>query len=124
MNDADPLQNLTGGYYALDLRVAPFEDGPTIDSQFCDYLSDTVYANTDAPMWMRASLQPSPYIRVRGEEPMPTDMIGLPTEWMEDLGIEDDNEYHTFYLCKPSQAHFVSQSILLGSTFEDDGDMT
>lgn len=117
-----PVDDFSAGYYSVELRIAPFEDGPSIDQRLYEYLDETVYANTDAPLWMRASFQQSPYFRVDGEEPMPTDIIGLPEEWMQDLDVEDDNEYHTFFLCKPGHAHFVSQSVLLGNTYEDEDD--
>lgn len=119
MSRSDPLEDYSAGYYSVDFRVVPFEDGPTIDRRFYEYLDQHVYANTDAPVWMRASFQPSPYFRVQGEEPMPTDILGLPEEWMVDLDIEDDNQRRRFFLCKPAHAHFVSQSVLFGNAFED-----
>lgn len=115
-----PLDDFSSGYYSIELRVTPFEDGPTIDHRLFDYIESKVYANTDAPVWMRASFQPSPYFKLQGEEPMPTDLIGLPSEWMDDLGLDDDNELQTFFVCKPGQAHFLSQSVLWGDTYEDD----
>lgn len=123
MQGDGPLTDYSSGYYSLNLRVTPFEDGPTIDRHLYQYIDEKVYANTDAPVWMRASFQPSPYFRIHGEEPMPADLIGLPPEWMEDLDVDNDNEYHTFFLCKPAHAHFVSQSVLLGDTFEGDDDV-
>lgn len=103
----------------MEMRVVSFEDGPTVDSHFYDYLKETVYANTTAPVWMRSGFRDSTYFKVHGKEPMPADLIGLPEEWLEDFGLGDDNEYHLFFFLKPGFAHQMSQSILWGADYDE-----
>lgn len=122
MHGHGPLRDYSSGYYSLELRATPYEGGPAIDSDLFSYIEDTVYANTTAPVWMRSSLDTSPYFRLDSGEPMPTDVIALPEEWMQDLDLPDDNQRTMFFLCKPGHAHYVSQSVLLGHDYDGQHD--
>lgn len=122
MKRTGPLREFSAGYYAIDFRVTPFADGPMIDTHLFDFIEDVVYANTNAPIWFKGGFDAEPYFKPDGDEPMPTDILGLPKDWMNDLGIKDDNELKTFYVCKPSHAHHISQSSLLGNTFMGRGE--
>lgn len=108
------LSEFAAGYYAIDLRPTPYEDGPAVDTALYRYLTDTVYGNTDTPVWMRVDLDQSPYFKLTQGEPMPHDVIGLPSEWMQDFDLDDDNRVRPMFVCKPGHAHYLEQSALFG----------
>lgn len=116
-----PIQDYSAGYYSVELRPMPYAAGPTIDSEVFGYIENNLYANTTAPVWMRAGFE-APYFKLTEKEPMPTDVIGLPADWMEDMDLTDDNRTELFFILKPGHAHFVSQSCLWGSTYDREED--
>lgn len=112
------LTEFSGGYFAADLCAEEYDDGPVVAKQLYDYIEENIYEEADVSPWFTdGDCVGEPYFPVSPEAGLPSDVIGLPKEYMENLGIESDFKPRMFLIVKPSFAAFLSRSILLGMRF-------
>lgn len=106
------LEEFSGGYYRTKMTVQPYEEGPVIDKYLYDFINREVYAQTNAPITMRVGLNKGPYFTVDGEGAVPTDVLAMPQEWIDDMDISGEAE--SVFLLKPEHSYFINQSVDLG----------
>lgn len=113
------LDEFSDGYYSLQMRVSPYEDGPVVEQQLYDFIVENVYNNTNAPVWMRYGFEESPYFIVEGEPGIPHDVIAIPEDWMQEFEISDEFKREQFLVCKSDFAYILSQSSSPVPSFND-----
>lgn len=109
------VSEFSGGYFSADLRIEEYEDGPVVAQQLYDYIEYRLYPQTDAPPWFTDGEKVGePYFRVEPEAGLPSDVIGLPEEYLDDFELVADFRPKMFLIAKPAFAHFLSQSATIG----------
>lgn len=112
------LEEFSNGYYRTQMTVQPYSDGPVIERGLYDRINDNIYAQTDAPVTIRVGLNGGPYFPVGEENAVPTDVLALPRDWMDDMGIHDECEVRSVFVLKPSHSYVINQSMKIGKKFE------
>jgi hypothetical protein len=107
------IEEFSGGYYRAEMTVQPLERGPSIEQGLYDLLDRRIYGNTDAPVMMRLSLDCGPKFSPSVEGAMPTDVIGLPTSFLDEAGIHPSAEGVSIFILKPKHAYMLSQAAQL-----------
>jgi hypothetical protein len=102
------IEDFSGGYYRLQMDVQPLERGPCIERGLYDLISRNIYTQTDAPVTMRLGLDEGSTFRPTGENGMPTDVIGLPTEFLDSIGVHPSAEGVSIFILKPKNAYMFS----------------
>lgn len=105
------LEEFSGGYYRAQLTVQPFPDGPSIEQGLYELINRRIYDTTNAPVTMRASLSNGPRFLPRGEHAMPTDVIGLPRDLLDEMGIHPAAEDVSFFVLKPQAAYRFNNTL-------------
>ena len=108
------LEEFSNGYYKAEMDIQPYEDGPVIEAGLYDFINRRVYAQTDAPITMRVGLDKGPYFAVSAEGAVPTDVLAMPQEWIDDMDIASRADSTSVFLLKPAHSHFINQSADLG----------
>ena len=91
------------------MTVQPFEDGPAIEQGLYDLLNRKLYSNTDAPVTMRLELDTGGQFVPQAEGAMPTDVIGMPTDILDSMGIHPSAEDVSVFILKPKNAYQFHQ---------------
>lgn len=112
------MEEFSGGYYKTEMTVQEYSQGPVIENGLYDYINRKIYAQTNAPITLRVGMDKGPYFPVESEAAVPTDVLALPKEWMDDMMINASDPKSVFIL-KPAFSYFVNQSVNQRSTFED-----
>lgn len=112
------FEEFSGGYYRTDMNVQSYKDGPVIQNGIYDFINREVYAQTDAPITMRVGLDAGPYFHVSSESAVPTDVLALPREWIDDMDI-DERERQNVFLLKPGHSYVLNQSVKLSERFKN-----
>lgn len=112
------LEEFSGGYYRTEMSVQPYDDGPVIQNSLYDFINREIYAQTDAPITMRVGLDQGPYFTVEAENAVPSDVLAMPREWMDDMEIHDQEARNVFVL-KPGHSYVLNQSVKLSKRFDD-----
>lgn len=113
------LSEFSGGYYRTRMQVQPYEDGPVIESDLYDFIDQSVYARTNAPITLRVGLDSSPYFSVESENAVPTDVLAIPQSWIDDMRLHDEYGKENIFVLKPAYSYFVNQSIAIGERFDN-----
>lgn len=103
------IEDFSGGYYRATMTVQPLERGPCIERGLYDLINREIYTNTDAPVTMRLSLDGGPRFIPETENAMPTDVIGMPTEMLDELDIHPSTEDMSVFILKPKHAYLFHQ---------------
>jgi len=103
------IEDFSGGYYRAEMTVQPLESGPSIERGLYDLINRKIYTNTDAPVTMRLTLDGGPRFAPETENAMPTDVIGMPTEMLDDVGIHPSAEDISVFILKPKHAYLFHQ---------------
>jgi hypothetical protein len=103
------IEDFSGGYYRAEMTVQPLESGPSIERGLYDLISRKIYTNTDAPVTMRLTLDGGPRFMPHTEGAMPTDVIGMPTDMLDDVGIHPSAEDISVFILKPKHAYLFHQ---------------
>lgn len=105
------IEKFSGGYYRAEMTVQPLDDGPSIERGLYDLLDRRIYQNTDTPVMMRASLDVGPRFVPSVDTAMPTDVIGLPTHLLDEVGIHPSAQDVSIFILTPKHAHMLSQQV-------------
>lgn len=103
------FSSFSGGYYSLRMQVQPYEDGPAIEADLYDYIKRNVYAQTNAPITMKLSLDNGAYFNVGGEHGVPPSVLALPRAWVENLAEAVSGERQQVFVLKPEYSHIMHQ---------------
>ena len=103
------IQEFSGGYYRAEMTVQPLDRGPCIERGLYDLINRKIYSNTDAPVTMRVTLDAGPKFSPSTENGMPTDVIGLPTNMLDKLGVHPSSENINVFILKPKHAYNLYQ---------------
>lgn len=109
----------SGGYYKTEMTVQPFTDGPSIERGLYDFINREFYYQTDAPITMRLGLSDGIHFTPAAEGAMPTDVLGLPEQFCDELGVHPSAESVNVFVLKPAHAYLFSQAQQLGEEFLD-----
>lgn len=112
------FEEFSGGYYRTEMNVQPYAAGPVIQNDVYDFINREIYAQTDAPITMRVGLDRGPYFTVSAESAVPTNVLAMPREWMDDMEIHDI-ERHNVFVLKPGHSYVLNQSVKLSKRFDD-----
>jgi len=104
------IEDFSGGYYRAQMTVQPLERGPSIERGLYDLINRKIYSNTDAPVTMRLSLSGGPRFAPETENGMPTDVIGIPTEILDEAGVHPSTENTSIFILKPKHAYRFYQT--------------
>lgn len=99
------LEEFSGGYYSLDMYVQEYSDGPVIEEGLYDLINREVYSRTTAPITMKLSLDNGTYFNVDAERSVPTDVLAIPEEWVDNLDVEKDGRKRRVFVLKPGRAY-------------------
>lgn len=113
------LEEFSGGYYRTEMTVQPYSDGPVIERGLYDRIDNGVYAQTDAPVTVRVGMGSSPYFQLDYESAVPVDVLAMPREWMDDMGIHNEYETQSVYVLKPEHSYVLNQSVKLRERFDN-----
>lgn len=90
--------------------VQPYNNGPVIQGDMYDYLQLNIYKETTAPILFRVDFNNTPYFDVSSEYSVPSDVLALPQDMMDEMGITDTGAERYVYILKPGFAFMLSQS--------------
>lgn len=106
------LEEFSGGYYSLDMDLQPYSDGPVIEAGLYNYIRDNVYAQTDAPITFKLSMDNGAYFKVSAETAIPPSVLALPEAWIENFtGDGGDNRV---FVLKPEHSYLLQTAEHVG----------
>lgn len=105
------LQHFSSGYYRASMQVQPFDDGPAIERGLFDLISRRVYDTTDAPITMRLGLNKGPRFTPEPENAMPTDVIGIPEQILDNADVHPSDDNVNVFVLKPEAAYRFNQTM-------------
>lgn len=100
------------------MSVQPYSDGPVIQNDLYNFINREIYAQTNAPITMRVELDKGPYFNVGSENAVPSEVLALPKEWINDMNINDRKPRNIFVL-KPGYSYVLNQSVKLSKEFDN-----
>jgi hypothetical protein len=103
------IEEFSGGYYRTQMTVQPFDDGPAIEKGLYDLINRRMYSNTDAPVTMRLQMDSGLRFTPSAEGAMPTDVIGVPTDLLDKIGVHPASENINVFILKPKHAYLFHQ---------------
>lgn len=103
------IEDFSGGYYRAEMTVQPLDRGPSIERGLYDLIEQEIYSNTNVPVTMRLTLDGGPRFTPDSENGMPTDVIGMPTEMLDDTDIHPSSENISVFILKPKHAYLFHQ---------------
>lgn len=118
------IEDFSGGYYRTEMTIQPISSGPSIERGLYDFINREFYYKTDAPITMRLGLTEGTHIQPSAEGAMPTDVLGLPTELCDDMGVHPSAESVSVFVLKPAHAYLFSQTEKLGEQFVDSSNIS
>jgi hypothetical protein len=104
------IEEFSGGYYRANMTVQPLDRGPSIERGLYDLINRNIYSNTDAPVTMRLTLDKGPRFTPETENGMPTDVIGVPSDILDEMSIHPSTEDVSVFILKPKHAYLYQQS--------------
>lgn len=104
------IQEFSGGYYRAEMTVQPLEDGPAIEQGLYDFIDRKIYHKTDAPLTIRVGLDGGTHIRPSSENAMPTDVLAMPPELCDKVGVHPSAEDVGVFILKPAHAYLFNSS--------------
>lgn len=110
------LEEFSNGYYKAEMDIQPYSGGPVIEAGLYDFINRRVYAQTDSPITMRVGLEKGPYFSVKAESAVPTDVLALPQEWINDMDISVNKQENSIFVLKPDHSYFINQAIDLSDS--------
>lgn len=124
---APEFEDFSSGYYRVEMTVAPYDQGPTVQNDVYDYIERQHYTQTNANPLFRLGLDGNPYFTPKREAAIPSDHIGVPTSWFADNTMAPTYDECEVFVLKPSYAYMIEQAKHLGEYFdprsvEDDTD--
>lgn len=118
------IENFSGGYYRTKMTVQPYKQGPTIERGLYDFIDREFYYKTDAPITMRIGLSEGFHFRPKAEAAMPTDVLGLPEQLCDEMGVHPSAEGISVFVLKPAHAYLFGQTEKYGDSFEDSSNIS
>jgi len=103
------IERFSGGYYRMRMSVQSLESGPKIERELYDFIDRELYFTTSMPVTMKVGLDTSEYFHPRPEGAMPQDVLGLPRDMMERLGMEKIEDGTDVYIVHPDYASTFNQ---------------
>lgn len=113
------IEDFSGGYYRATMTVQPVEDGPCIERGLYDLIDQRLYKNTDAPVTMRLRLDGGPSFLPHGEGAMPTDVVGVPVNMLDEMGVHPSAENVSTFILKPEYAYLLHEARTIGNSFQN-----
>lgn len=110
------LEEFSGGYYRTEMTVQPLERGPTIEQGLYDLINRQIYHRTDAPVTMKLGMNVGPTFQPSAENGVPTDVLGAPTELLDEAGVHPSAEDVNVFIYKPEAAYLFASDISSGDT--------
>jgi hypothetical protein len=119
------IEDFSGGYYRTRMTVQPVQGGPSIERGLFDFINREFYYQTDAPITMRVGFDGA-HFRPTCEGGMPTDVLGLPEDLCERVGVHPSAEDVSVFILKPAHAYLYGQAAALGESpdYSNISDMT
>lgn len=108
------LEEFSGGYYRAEMTIQPLDRGPTIEQGLYDLINRKIYTQTDAPVTMRIGLDAGPTFQPEAENGVPTDVLAMPTELLDEAGVHPSAESVSVFIYKPHAAYLFSEKMGLG----------
>lgn len=90
-----------------------------IENGLYDLINRKIYAQTNAPITMRLGMNGGPYFSPMAESSVPTDVLALPRDWMDDMQLHDEFETHNVFVLKPEHSYVLNQSVAIEQRFDD-----
>ena len=118
------IEDFSGGYYRTEMTIQPVADGPSIERGLYDFINREFYYKTDAPITMRVGLKKETHFQPHAEGGMPTDVLGLPTDLCDEMGVHPSAESVSVFVLKPAHAYLFSQTEKLGEQFVDSSNIS
>jgi hypothetical protein len=118
------IEDFAGGYYRTKMTVQPYKKGPTIERGLLDFINREFYYKTDAPITMRIGLSEGVHFQPSGEAAIPTDVLGLPEQLCDEMGVHPSAEDVSVFVLKPAHAYLFGQAEKLGERFEDSSNIS
>lgn len=118
------IEDFSGGYYRTEMTVQPVADGPSIERGLYDFINREFYYKTDAPITMRVGLKQETHFQPDAEGGMPTDVLGLPKQLCDEMGVHPSAESISVFVLKPAHAYLFSQTEKLGEQFVDSSNIS
>lgn len=113
------IREFSGGYFKAEMTVQPYDEGPAIERSLYTLIERECYPQTDAPITMRVGLDGGSMFTPSPEGGMPTDVLALPTEFCDAVGVHPSAEEVSVFILKPAHAYLFNQTAALGEQFED-----
>lgn len=109
------MEPFSAGYYQVVMTIQPYEDGPVIERQLHRYIDESVYAQTDAPVTVRVGMEAGrPYFPVSGDPGLPTDVLALPTRWIDDMNLDEPASPQGVFILHPDYSFVVNSNMVAG----------
>jgi hypothetical protein len=118
------IQDFSGGYYQTEMTVQPMDSGPAIERGLYDFINREFYYQTDAPITMRVGMNSGTHFRPAAEGAMPTDVLGLPVDVCDSIGVHPSAESVNVYILKPAHAYLFGQTERYGESFEESANIS
>lgn len=118
------IEEFSGGYYRIEMTVQPLSSGPSIERGLYNFIDKKFYCQTSAPVTMRVGLTQSSHFQPSSEGAMPTDVLGLPENLLQEMDVHPSAENVSVLILKPAHAYMFGQSMALGSEFLDNSNIS
>lgn len=103
------IHDFSPAYYITTLTVAPYDNGPVIERGLHEFIDSELYARTDAPVMLRLGLDGEPYFEPDVEGAIPSDHLGIPSEWLSEDVQSTAYVERDVFICKPSQSYLLNE---------------
>lgn len=118
------IREFSGGYYRAEMTVQPYDDGPAIERGLHEFIEDEYYPQTDAPVTMRVGLDGGRMFTPSAEAGMPTDVLALPENFCDEIGVHPSAEEIGVFIVKPAHAYMFNQARALGERFNESSNIS
>lgn len=112
------IEHFSSGYYRTQMVGMRLESGPAIDRGLYDFIDTNIYVGTNVPILMRVGLDDGAMFEPIPEGAMPPDVLGLPQEMCEEIGVDPYGEKIDVFIMKPDHAHLFHESRNIGRNSE------
>lgn len=112
------VENFSGGYFKTELRVSEYRDGPAMEVEAYSFINRQFYSKSDGNPMFRLGLNGNPYFEASAEVSIPTDVIGVPREWLADNRITEGS-YQDVFILKPAHADILREATELSKRFDE-----
>jgi hypothetical protein len=102
------IDTFSDAYYIVQMTIQPFSEGPAIERGLYELINKELYAQTNAPVTMRIGLDGGRPFQPKAENTMPTDVLAMPRQFLDNAGIHPSEEDRAVLIYKPKHATNVT----------------